>query len=587
MNVPRRFLPLLAALAVSLAAGVWLRWDALSGGFHGDDYVQLSMLAGRFPVERSVFDLYRFADIERDGRALIDAGYLPWWSAPDLRIAMFRPLSSLLLAVDYQLFGTEALGYHLHSMLWWGLVLGAAALVLFQVLPAPAASFALFLFAIDESHSGAVAWVANRATSVATFFALLGVWLHLRYRDRWGAKIIAAEALLFGVALLGAEYALSTIVFVVAYELVGREDDERQRVRAMLPALVPIVLYLGARSVLGFGVRSSGFYIDPIVSPRAFVHAALERVPILVSEAVLGTPARAYVDAPAERSTQIAWGIAALVLLALLVAWLRRATAEPSRSAAAWLALGAVLAAIPSAGALPEDRLLVASSLAVSGIAGLFAAGMFFPSTLVPGAGRWGLPGVITLLALYVHVLGASQRTYGKVKWFSVMAPVHEHWSLDADIPDDPEARVLFLSAADFTTNANLPWVRDVRGHSRPRAYRRLAGTTHVQEIRRTADDVIEVFVLSSDVAHTMAGSLYRSERQPLRRGQRIEVEGMTAEALALAEGSPWRTRFTFDRSLDDPSFVLLHAMPDGFRRVKMPAVGDKVRLPYPAQPPL
>jgi hypothetical protein len=571
-------------LCVAVAAGSWLRWDSVYAGFFGDDYVQLSMLEGRFPVQRSIFDLYRFADVERDGNVLADAGYHPWWTSRDLRIAMCRPLSSALLALDHRLFGAEAFGYHVHSFLWWVLVLVAAGLVLFRSLPVPAASVALVLFSIDEAHTGAVIWIANRSTSVSTFFALLGLWLHLRYRDRRTVFSIGAEVAAFSLALLGGEYALSSLAYVIAYELVGREDDENQRVLMMLPAVLPTLAYFVGRKALGFGVRSSAYYIDPLEAPREFVRNAAERIPILLGESVLGMPARAFVDVPTERPMQIAWGVAALLLIGALAWWLRRHCAEPLRSATAWLALGSVLAVVPTAGALPEDRLLVASSFGVLACAAVFVAAAVRPALFIPGSARWGLPGTLTFAIALVHGLGAARVSWGRAAWFAAMAPANERWSLEADIPDDPATQVLFLSGADFTTNANLPWVREIRGASRPKHYRRLAGSGHVQEITRTAPNIIEVVVLSSDLADTMAGSLYRTRLQPLRKGQELRLEGMRVEVLRTVDGNPWRTRFTFDEPLDRGT-VLLHAMPDGFRRVTLPGVGDKLRLPYPSPP--
>src|SRR5688500_7216699 len=85
------------AVAASIAIGCWLRSPALQAGFHTDDAVQIGMLRGELGAHRSMFDLFRFADGDRDGLKLIESGYHPWWSQPNLRIAMFRPLASALI----------------------------------------------------------------------------------------------------------------------------------------------------------------------------------------------------------------------------------------------------------------------------------------------------------------------------------------------------------------------------------------------------------------------------------------------------------------------------------------------------------
>jgi hypothetical protein len=71
-----------------------------------------------------------------------------------------------------------------------------------------------------------------------------------------------------------------------------------------------------------------------------------------------------------------------------------------------------------------------------------------------------------------------------------------------------------------------------------------------------------------------------------MRRGVDYRIEGMTARVIYTAGANPWRTRFVFDEPLGD-EVVLMHAMPDGFRRVTLPEVGGKIRLPYPAAPSL
>jgi hypothetical protein len=85
-----------ALVVLAIGGGIWLRWHAQYAGFVGDDAVQLAMLRGDFPAERHFLDLFRFADNERDGLRLMEFGYDAWWTDPQLRIAMFRPLSSAL-----------------------------------------------------------------------------------------------------------------------------------------------------------------------------------------------------------------------------------------------------------------------------------------------------------------------------------------------------------------------------------------------------------------------------------------------------------------------------------------------------------
>src|SRR5262245_27445501 len=83
--------------ACIVLCGLAPRLDALRIGFTVDDYAQLAMLSGEYPVARSPLQMFTFSDGSADeNQALQRTGFFPWWSHPNLRISMCRPLSSLL-----------------------------------------------------------------------------------------------------------------------------------------------------------------------------------------------------------------------------------------------------------------------------------------------------------------------------------------------------------------------------------------------------------------------------------------------------------------------------------------------------------
>jgi hypothetical protein len=78
------------------------------------------MMESIYPVERAPLSLFTFSDgSEREVRAHAHDGFYPWFTHERLGLSMLRPLSSALMWVDQALFGRAALGYHLHSALWW------------------------------------------------------------------------------------------------------------------------------------------------------------------------------------------------------------------------------------------------------------------------------------------------------------------------------------------------------------------------------------------------------------------------------------------------------------------------------------
>lgn len=572
----------------------------MSAGFYTDDAVQIAMVRGDFPAHRSAFDLFRFADEAHDGRALVDFGYDPWWTEPGFKMAMFRPLSSWLIALDVRFFGLDARAFHIHSCVWWVGLLASSTLFFSEVLPPLAASTAVALFAVEEGVSPPVVWLANRSTLVSCAFGFLALWAHVRNRERPGPWSRVGEAALFTLALSGGEYAFSVLAYVLAFELVAKKTYA-ERFRAALPAVLPAVGWLAVTSALGYGVSRSGFYLSPISMPREFVHAVGERVPPLLADLSLGIPARSWVQAvPEERAWQSFDGLLGMAGIWLLVAWTARELDETRAGTVRALFLGALVATVPGASALPEDRLLVPAAAGIAGVLGAFAAEAVrrrpaWPwgnkATRVPL--RRSLEGLAALLVLLavgkVHLVNAARHSRDTAEWMHDTAPVLRAWAMDAEIPDAPDRSqcIVLVSVNDFTTAANLPWLRRIEGHPVPECYLRLSEARYVHEVKRVAPNAIEVSIFGSQFDRVFVDSLYRRLNQPIHRGDVVRLAHVTVEVLATAGPNPWQMRFTFDKDLDDPSFVFLYPYPDRVRRIELPALGEKLRLPGPSIPPV
>lgn len=598
---------MLRALAIAVALGVLLRWSALDGGFREDDFVQRAVIEGAFPIARGPLDLFWFSGASTvESRALQDAGYLPWWSASDLRLAMLRPLSSALLWFDHALLGADARWQHVHSLLWWSALIASAALLLGRLLPRAVAGTAVVLYALDEAHAVPLAWLANRSTLVATAFGFLAIWAHVRWREdgwRLGAWWTALAAML---AVSAGEYALGVLAFIPAYESCGARGRIAARLLALLPAGVPCAAYVATRAALGYGVRGSGFYLDPFDMP-VFARAAAQRIPALVGDLVLGVPANwwnggspwrdrilalgwfepaTWRALPNWHSWQVALGLLAVALVAGLLRWARR-TAPDAERHLRWLVVGALFSLVPGASSLPAPRLLAGAGIAAAAIAALVIVHAWhaWRERRPPGA----VLAVVALLAALVHGPLAAERAWAHARGFGPNSAAASHYALDADIPRT-NARafdVVVVSASDFTTAAHVPWVRRAYGLELPRSYRRLSGAMRAHDLVRVAPNVIDLEVLAEDVGEAAAGSLYRPASAWIVEGSRFELRGMRVDVLEARRGNPARMRFTFDAPLDPAGpYLVLVARPEGLRRLELPSVGASVRLPAAAVPP-
>ena len=187
-----------------MLVGLYLQWPSLDGGFRGDDYVQRAMYRGEFPTPRSAFDLFAFAaGTPEDNVRLVDFGHLPWWSHPQLRLRMWRPLASALMALDFRLFDTDARLHHVHSLLWFVLLLWAVGRLLWRTLPPSAASLSLLMFATAPCHTLPVGWLANRSSLTGSALAFIALERALVARERggwhkWSCALVSVIALLCG-----------------------------------------------------------------------------------------------------------------------------------------------------------------------------------------------------------------------------------------------------------------------------------------------------------------------------------------------------------------------------------------------------
>jgi hypothetical protein len=85
---------------------------------------------------------------------------------------------------------------------------------------------------------------------------------------------------------------------------------------------------------------------------------------------------------------------------------------------------------------------------------------------------------------------------------------------------------------------------------------------------------------IGGEMMATRFESLVRSRDAPIPAGYEVDLSGMRVRVLEVGQVGPTRVEFTFDRSVDDPSIVLMAVLDGGLRRVEPPPVGSTLRLP-------
>jgi hypothetical protein len=579
----------LAIVVISLA-GVGLRAPLLHTGFIVDDYAQLAMMTGTYPVQRDPLSLFTFSSGEpAENQALKDAGFFPWWSHPDVRVSLFRPLASALMWLDHLALRDDALLFHVHSALWWLGMSVMLGVLLRRFLPPGWALFAHAMCVVHPANGMLLGWVANRNASVALLFAASALYLQVTRRGTW--RIPACWAL----SLLAGEYGASFLVICAAYDLTAT-DSWRAKWSRLRPCVWVLLGYVVLRSALHVGSRESGMYVDPVGEPLAFLRTAAGRGPAMVADLVLGMrsnwwsagypiaePLRqalqlsdAWVlDLRPMRTLHVAVGLFASVIAAW-VAWF----SQRHEPALRFAALALPFAILPTLGGAPESRLLLTAAF---GWSLLLAQALRALSVQLRQQSRARtLLALGALLALSAWEVQASIRYSAEDRAFlprvaqvirsAILAP-----ALDQTLAQVEDA--FLVSAVDPTTTIYIPMLRRWHGHVGPQRCHLLMST--LSPFRLDRIDATQ-FRLSRLQQHYTPPDVYAEafRREPMQVGQSFAMTGLQATVEQVHDGMPVVVRYATARDLDSPASALLMQTANGVEVLRFPAVGQSLMLP-------
>lgn len=576
----------LLARGVSARTATWccivlalcLLSPALWTGLVADDYLHELMLRddpGLRGLSHRPLDLFRFAD-GRPGTvsALTNEGVFPWWADPKVLLAFFRPLSSFTHFIDHSLWPSAPLLMHLHSMLWFGILIAIVAAVYrrFGAL-GHGSSLALLLFAIDDAHAPIVGWVANRNALISLCFALPALLLHDRRRRSRSVHGMWLAPLLFSLGLLAGEVAVSVFAYLVAYAVCLDRGRWYRRLGALLPYVAVLVIWKLACVLLGYGASGSGLYVDPLREPIAFTRLACERLPVLG----LGLLAGPFADFWELYPVFSPWLRVWVMLLALLVlggfALVLRPLLRRHARLQFW-AMGACLSLVPLCATFPHDRLLLGPGIgAMAVIAAMIEMGWARRQRLLPALGM----GALVIVHLIAAPLLAPLRA-ANVGQFSQLLRATAR-----TLPSGPAVReqtLILLNPPLDPFASYLPVYREAAGEARPRQQLWLA--TGISDVLITRIDAHAISV------HPDGGFLSSSMQLMLRNkargfmpGERVLLDGASIEVTELTDdGRPLEIVARFDRELSDPSLVWLRWQRVGYAPFQLPAMGKAVVLP-------
>jgi tetratricopeptide (TPR) repeat protein len=193
----------------------------------------------------------------------------------------YRPLQIFSYLVDYHIWGSEVMGYHLTGVLLHILVALSVfwlALVLFkdEIL----SFFAGLLYAVHPIHTEAVAYISGRTDPLSALFLLVAAVFYIRAIETPRILFYALTLFSFFLALLSREYSLIFPVLMLVYHYAFRK---RVDAKFFVSVIIVSLLYLVLRgSVMTFGLSQLAKNPSPIERVPGFFAAIAEYCRLIV-----------------------------------------------------------------------------------------------------------------------------------------------------------------------------------------------------------------------------------------------------------------------------------------------------------------
>jgi protein O-mannosyl-transferase len=428
-------------------------------------------LAVYWPVSRFEFvnfdDQGFISDNPQVRAGLTLNGFL--WAFQHGVLGNWHPLTTLSHMLDCQLFGMNAGGHHLTSLLFHI----ANTLLLFGVLRQMTATvwrsaFVAGLFALHPLHVESVVWVAERKDVLSTFFFMLTLWAYVRYaqKGRAGSPLPAAVtdssgahgvtrptieikaqaspsywlALFFFALGLMSKPMLVTLPFVLLLldywplrrvelstlnSLARRSEAETAQlstVSHLLLEKLPFLLLAAALAVMTLGAqKQAGAVASLTLRPLGFRLAnALTSYTAYLRKLVWPDDLAVFYPYPASFS---AWEIAlsGLLLLAVSVAVMAASRRRP------WLAVGwlwYVGTLVPVIGLVTVGSHSMADRYTYIPLIGLF---VMIAWGLPEPMSRWGHGGVILIFGAAVALVACAVGTTRQLGYWQNDFRLFEH----------------------------------------------------------------------------------------------------------------------------------------------------------------
>jgi len=544
----------------------------LANGLFLDDYQQrLTLLTS---PGSNIFDFFSRGNPVTE--AQMQSGILPWWTWDDAKTRFFRPIGQFLSWLDYQLWPDNFMLMHLHSVLWYLLLIGVVGLTYRQLMPLRwAAGLAAMLFALDDGHAGGVAWLCNRNVLVALTLSLACLLCHRR--DTPVMRVAAAA--LFALSLAAGEAALALTGYLLAHELFLSPHSRRQRLLRLLPYAGIAMLWIGFWHHQGYGVSGPGFYIDIPGQPLLFLQTLIYRAPAYVVGQLALPPAEVFGALELLPQPRLPMLLAGAYLLAMLTLLYRLFRPLLRYSALArFYALGMLIAVVPICASSLVSRSLWYVSF---GAAGLIALYVVHYREFVTGAAALRRARRFAACLLGLHLLLAPVLFLLVPTVADTLDAAMDSRALHLPAETAAQPRLLLLSSQSYIGNVTFPMLKDQALSLGPHPLRRPPRLTHIRaltdgkgsfRVQRTSTDTLMVTAASALTSMATPPYGFTPGHQVILNDVRITITRVNAL------GQPLQLVYDFAPGVL-AHYVVMAWQHDRFVPARLPAPGEAITV--------
>lgn len=512
---------------------------------------------------------------------LMEMGWAPWWLDAQMRFAGFRPLSVLSHTLDFRVLKDSPLLMHVHSLVWAGLMVLAVARMYRALLTPKLAAAAALLFALDYTHAFAIGYVMNRHALIGTTLGALALSEYFRHRCGGRGRAAWLGPLCYALGLLGSELTVSVLGYLLAFELLDRQDAWRKRARAAAPYLAITLVWLAMYKAAGFGAAGSDFYIDPGREPLHYLRAFLLRGPLLWLGQFSAPPAELYYEVSGAMAVGIlAWAIVVVVL----VVWMLWPSLRSNRTARFWF-VGMLACLLPAAGPDANNRQLIFVSLgAMALIAQAWQRCAEHATAGRPSVALSAPPPALVGLFLAFRLFVSPALMPFMTASIGLNGPINRAAAAFASEPYANRDIIFVTTPYVYPVRVAQLFMR-MADKRLPRHIRYISAGPGKTTLLRTGPRTLEVGFEGGLFSHPEL----RPERDPrlaMPPGTTVRLHGFQVDVLeARKDAGPTRVRVMFDRPLEDPSLAFYRWDERRFVPFAPPPVGARVELPGAVMP--